>query len=175
MHIYICTYTSLYFLLSALLYFSPASIHTPSTSPSHPLSPTNYHTGLHESQHTNPQEQGLSITALSPITDAVRRRIDTAQAALEALDTEEKQLEKNRSRSPHIYTGESLLEIVLSDHAYKYHNEQGLVHGATVRGEHQVCPLSDFIYFFVFLFSVFSPYPFISLHSFFFILSYPFY
>jgi hypothetical protein len=37
-----------------------------------------------------------------------------------------------------VYTGESLLEVILSDHAYKYHNENTPLSGAHVRGEHKV-------------------------------------
>lgn len=37
-----------------------------------------------------------------------------------------------------MFTGESLLEVILSDHAYKYHNDNSPLSGAHVRGEHKV-------------------------------------
>jgi hypothetical protein len=66
-----------------------------------------------------------------------------------------------------VFTGESLLEVILSDHAYKYHNDNSPLSGAHVRGEHKVevevevevvwldSPLFLLFLFFLFLMTIF--------------------
>ena len=69
-----------------------------------------------------------------------------------------------------MFTGESLLEVILSDHAYKYHNDNSPLSGAHVRGEHKVqaeVVWLDSPLFLLFLFYVF----FLFLMTIFFFLS----
>ena len=41
-------------------------------------------------------------------------------------------------RGHHVYTGESLLEMVLADHSFKYNHDNQMLSGAHTRGEHKV-------------------------------------
>lgn len=84
--------------------------------------------GFHESHHADHREGGISISSLTPITDSLWQRIEDGHNDI---------LPDNLGKMAHVYTGESLLEIVLSDHAYKYSNGQHTINGASVRGEHQ--------------------------------------
>lgn len=83
--------------------------------------------GFHESHHADHQEGGISISSLTPITDSLRQRIEYGYNDL---------FPDNLGKMAHVYTGESLLEIVLSDHAYKHSNSQHVINGAVTRGEH---------------------------------------
>ena len=87
----------------------------------------------------------------------MRRRIEDAHDELEALG------DGGRQKTTHVYTGESLLEVVLSDNAYKYRNDLSLVSGSSIRGEHKVSkpphfkddnqrdsPLTNLYYFYKF-------------------------
>ena len=38
----------------------------------------------------------------------------------------------------HVYTGESLLEMVLADHSFKFNHDNKILSGAHTRGEHKV-------------------------------------
>lgn len=70
-----------------------------------------------------------------------------------------------------MFTGESLLEVILSDHAYKYHNDNSPLSGAHVRGEHKVevevvwldSPLFLLFHFFVFFLFLMTIFFFLSL------------
>ena len=70
-----------------------------------------------------------------------------------------------------MFTGESLLEVILSDHAYKYHNDNSPLSGAHVRGEHKVevevvwldSPLFLLFLFFVFFLFLMTIFFFLSL------------
>lgn len=41
-------------------------------------------------------------------------------------------------RGHHVYTGESLLEMVLADHSFKFNHDNKILSGAHTRGEHKV-------------------------------------
>lgn len=70
-----------------------------------------------------------------------------------------------------MFTGESLLEVILSDHAYKYHNDNSPLSGAHVRGEHKVevevvcldSPLFLLFLFYVFFLFLMTTFFFLSL------------
>lgn len=53
-------------------------------------------------------------------------------------DFEERQYAVGSIRGHHVYTGESLLEMVLADHTFKYNHDKYLISGARCRGEHKV-------------------------------------
>jgi hypothetical protein len=114
--------------------------------------------------------------------EAVRRRIEDATRELENLqfetertmklaskvgskvsnqddeedgdfeDFEERQYAVGSIRGHHVYTGESLLEMVLADHHFKYNHDKYLISGALSRGEHKVVPylLDLFCLFYLF-------------------------
>lgn len=64
-------------------------------------------------------------------------------------DFEERQYAVGSIRGHHVYTGESLLEMVLADHHFKYNHDKYLISGALSRGEHKVvCYLSYHFYLF---------------------------
>ena len=70
--------------------------------------------------------------------DSERKRISDATRELEELGLEGEEGFEHTPDSHHVYTGESLLEVILADHAYKYHSDNIPLSGAHVRGEHKV-------------------------------------
>lgn len=71
-------------------------------------------------------------------------------------DFEERQYAVGSIRGHHVYTGESLLEMVLADHSFKYNHDKYLISGALSRGEHKVvCDLFSLFYFFYIFFLFF--------------------
>ena len=113
--------------------------HTHTHTNTHTLTCTLSHTRAYAHTHMHSSNTIIIVASTVMIThimtsDAVRRRIDNAHADLESLGGSERTL----SSTSYMYTGESLLEMVLSDHNYKYHNGDGLLSGSDIRAEHKV-------------------------------------
>ena len=70
-------------------------------------------------------------------------------------DFEERQYAVGSIRGHHVYTGESLLEMVLADHHFKYNHDKYLISGAQSRGEHKVICYSFYLFHLFYLFCLF--------------------
>lgn len=70
-------------------------------------------------------------------------------------DFEERQYAVGSIRGHHVYTGESLLEMVLADHHFKYNHDKYLISGAQSRGEHKVIRYQFYLFYTFRLFYLF--------------------
>lgn len=73
----------------------------------------------------------------------VGSKVDNQEDVEEDDDGDEEDFEgRDRAvgtmRGHHVYTGESLLEVILADHSFQYNHDKKMLSGAHTRGEHKV-------------------------------------